>query len=63
MTCIGTTQVLRGRQDEGSVRGQPAFTWSGGIRSGADAKAVALGAKPVPIGVASFLALGCNPPT
>jgi len=37
---------------------------SGGIRSGADvAKALALGADAVSIGVAALLALGCNRPT
>jgi glutamate synthase domain-containing protein 2 len=36
---------------------------SGGIRSGADvAKALALGADAVSIGVAALLALGCNRP-
>jgi methylamine---glutamate N-methyltransferase subunit C len=43
------------------VRGEVQLVVSGGIRSGADvAKALALGADAVSIGVAALLALGCN---
>jgi methylamine---glutamate N-methyltransferase subunit C len=46
------------------MRGKVQLIVSGGIRSGADvAKALALGADAVSIGVASLLALGCNRPT
>lgn len=47
--------------DEINMRGQVQLIVSGGIRSGADvAKALALGADAVSIGVAALLALGCN---
>jgi methylamine---glutamate N-methyltransferase subunit C len=43
------------------MRGEVQLVISGGIRSGADvAKALALGADAVSIGVAALLALGCN---
>jgi len=46
------------------MHGKVQLIVSGGIRSGADvAKALALGADAVSIGVASLLALGCNRPT
>jgi len=45
------------------MHGKVQLIVSGGIRSGADvAKALALGADAVSIGVASLLALGCNRP-
>ena len=45
------------------VDGEVQLVVSGGIRSGADvAKALALGADAVSIGVAALLALGCNRP-
>jgi glutamate synthase domain-containing protein 2 len=47
--------------DEVGCRDQVQLVVSGGIRSGADvAKALALGADAVSIGVAALLALGCN---
>jgi glutamate synthase domain-containing protein 2 len=47
--------------DEIGMKGQVQLIVSGGIRSGADvAKALALGADAVSIGVAALLALGCN---
>ncbi len=50
-------------QDMG-MQDQVQLIVSGGIRSGADvAKALALGATAVSIGVASLVALGCNRPT
>ena len=50
--------------DEVGKRGEVQLVVSGGIRSGADvAKALALGADAVSIGVASLVALGCNRPT
>ena len=46
---------------EAGVAGEVQLVVSGGIRSGADvAKALALGADAVSIGVAALLALGCN---
>jgi methylamine---glutamate N-methyltransferase subunit C len=46
------------------MRDQVQLVVSGGIRSGGDvAKALALGADAVSIGVAALLALGCNSPT
>jgi glutamate synthase domain-containing protein 2 len=46
---------------EAGVTGEVQLVVSGGIRSGADvAKALALGADAVSIGVAALLALGCN---
>ena len=48
---------------EAGVAGEVQLVVSGGIRSGADvAKALALGADAVSIGVAALLALGCNRP-
>ena len=45
-------------------QGEVQLVVSGGIRSGADvAKALALGADAVSIGVAALIALGCNRPT
>jgi methylamine---glutamate N-methyltransferase subunit C len=47
--------------DEINMKGKVQLIVSGGIRSGADvAKALALGADAVSIGVAALLALGCN---
>jgi glutamate synthase domain-containing protein 2 len=47
--------------EEVGMLGQVQLIVSGGIRSGADvAKALALGADAVSIGVAALLALGCN---
>jgi glutamate synthase domain-containing protein 2 len=47
--------------EEIGMRGEVQLVISGGIRSGADvAKALALGADAVSIGVAALLALGCN---
>ena len=47
--------------EEVGVNGEVQLVVSGGIRSGADvAKALALGADAVSIGVAALLALGCN---
>jgi methylamine---glutamate N-methyltransferase subunit C len=47
--------------EEIGVKGDVQLVISGGIRSGADvAKALALGADAVSIGVAALLALGCN---
>ena len=47
--------------EEIGMRGEVQLVVSGGIRSGADvAKALALGADAVSIGVAALLALGCN---
>src|ERR1700685_3199037 len=47
--------------EEIGMKGQVQLIVSGGIRSGADvAKALALGADAVSIGVAALLALGCN---
>jgi len=47
--------------EEIGAKGQVQLVISGGIRSGADvAKALALGADAVSIGVAALLALGCN---
>jgi glutamate synthase domain-containing protein 2 len=47
--------------EEIGMKGEVQLVVSGGIRSGADvAKALALGADAVSIGVAALLALGCN---
>jgi glutamate synthase domain-containing protein 2 len=47
--------------EEIGMKGEVQLVISGGIRSGADvAKALALGADAVSIGVAALLALGCN---
>jgi glutamate synthase domain-containing protein 2 len=47
--------------EETGAKGEVQLVVSGGIRSGADvAKALALGADAVSIGVAALLALGCN---
>jgi glutamate synthase domain-containing protein 2 len=47
--------------EEIGMRGEVQLVVSGGIRSGADvAKALALGADAVSMGVAALLALGCN---
>jgi glutamate synthase domain-containing protein 2 len=65
-TGIPTLPAVRLAADalrEVGVAGEVGLIVSGGIRSGADvAKALALGADAVSIGVAALVALGCNRP-
>ena len=60
-TLPGRAHGGRSARATSAARGKVQLIVSGGIRSGADvAKALALGADAVSIGVAALLALGCN---
>ena len=58
---LPAVRMAAGALEEIGMNGQVQLIVSGGIRSGADvAKALALGADAVSIGVAALVALGCN---
>ncbi|MDQ1294502.1 MAG: methylamine---glutamate N-methyltransferase subunit [Actinomycetota bacterium] len=66
-TGVPTLAAVRQASDalaDLGLTGEVQLVVSGGIRSGADvAKALALGADAVSLGVASLIAMGCNSPT